>query len=134
MSNEKNQLGVMNANVPSVFYQHSPCRIGFSYLRMQVDGLLKPCCVSDNINLGSIHENTWEEIWFSDQYNAFREKTGRIHLDRYHLKDPDWGFCQQCPHIEMNVEQVRARKEGEHEKSLRRRISKLIRSVLARLG
>jgi radical SAM protein with 4Fe4S-binding SPASM domain len=105
-----NTLQVENGSVPAKLYQKIPCRVGYSYMRLQIDGSSMPCCIADNITLGSLQNQTWEEIWFSDQYNAFRFKMESIHTEQFHLKDPEWSFCQQCPHMDINLKIEKALK------------------------
>ena len=94
-------LGVQNANVPSDYYSSSPCMIGLSYLRVMVDGNILPCCIAKH-EIGSVLDKDWREIWHSGAYENFRKKMARIHVDRFHLVDPEWNFCQQCSHLLSN--------------------------------
>ena len=95
-------LGVLNAGFPAELYKKTPCKIGYKYIRLQVDGTVLPCCVS-NMPLGSIHAKSFQDIWFSDSYNTFRAKTAVIHEEHFHITDPNWAFCQQCSHTGINI-------------------------------
>jgi radical SAM protein with 4Fe4S-binding SPASM domain len=96
-------LGVANAGIPADIYRKIPCTIGFTYMRIEVDGTIKPCCVS-RFNMENINEKSWQEVWHSHAYYTWREKLLRIHKEKFHLTNPQWSFCQQCSHINRNVE------------------------------
>lgn len=97
------QTGVVNGNVPGDLYQKIPCTIGFSYIRFEVDGSVKSCCVSP-FNMGNIHQTSFDEIWHSAAYYSWRAKFLYIQKRKFHLKDAEFGFCQICPHIDINLE------------------------------
>lgn len=95
--------GVVNADYASALYKKIPCKIGYRYARFQVEGTVLPCCVVPKA-MGSLHETEWKDIWLSREYFAFRDKLARIHDERFHLVDPHWSFCKQCPHTEINLQ------------------------------
>lgn len=102
ISNGDLKIGVMNGDIASDFYQTAPCTIGYSYVRFEVTGAVKGCCISKYV-MGEVGENkNWQEIWNGRAYDAFREKLKTIHKTHFHLKDPEWGFCQQCSHRQSN--------------------------------
>ena len=90
-------IGIMNGDVASDFYKMAPCTIGYTYVRFEVTGDVKACCIS-KYPMGNVGKEEWQNIWNNRQYEAFREKMKSIHKNHFHLKDPDWGFCQQCSH------------------------------------
>lgn len=94
-------LGVQNASYPSKFYSVSPCLVGYTYMRLMVDGNILPCCVAKH-EVGDVHNSDWRDVWHSGGYENFRKKMARIHVDKFHLYDPEWSFCQQCSHLPMN--------------------------------
>lgn len=94
-------LGITNGNIPTDYYSSEPCLIGYSYIRFQVDGDIRPCCIS-KYEIGSHCDYDWREIWHSGAYENFRKKMKRISTDKFHLYDPDWSFCQQCSHLTHN--------------------------------
>lgn len=94
-------LDIVNGGIPSDYYSNSPCLIGYSYLRFEVNGSIVPCCIAKH-SIGNIEEQDWRDIWHSGAYENFRRKMARIHTDRFHLKDPEWTFCQQCSHMDQN--------------------------------
>jgi hypothetical protein len=95
------KLEVVNGDVPSSFYARSPCLIGFNYIRFEVSGEIAPCCIAKH-RIGSAYDQDWRDVWFSGAYENFRKKMARIHVDRFHLTDPEWTFCQQCSHLDQN--------------------------------
>jgi hypothetical protein len=111
------QVGIMNGDVNNDFYQRAPCTIGYSYVRFEVTGAVKGCCVS-KYALGDVNDENWQKIWNSGSYEAFRDKMKSIHKTHFHLKDPDWGFCQQCSHRvqnERNFEMLQTPYESDEE-------------------
>ena len=93
--------GSVNGNLPAELFQQIPCTIGFTYARFEVDGSVKPCCVSPR-GLGNINDTDFSEIWHSAEYNAWRAKFLMIHKKKFHLHDKEFSFCQICPHIPIN--------------------------------
>lgn len=96
------QIGVQDAGGSQKLYQGMACRVGYEYARFEVNGDVKGCCSAKN-PAGSLNKSAFGEIWTSKSYGLFREKMSRIHIEKFHLKDPEWAFCQQCPHQGMNT-------------------------------
>ncbi len=94
-------LGIHNASFPSNYYSSNPCLVGYSYIRVMVDGNILPCCIAKHA-VGDVNTTDWRNIWHSGAYENFRKKMARIHVDRFHLIDPEWSFCQQCSHLALN--------------------------------
>lgn len=101
--NEKVSLNVLNGDIPADYYSENPCLIGFSYVRFEVSGNIAPCCVAKH-TIGNAYEHDWRDVWHSGSYENFRRKMARIHVDRFHLNDPEWTFCQQCSHLNVNLD------------------------------
>lgn len=99
-ANASVQSKVQNGQLALDYYSHHPCRISLNYMRIPVDSNIYPCCII-NRPIGSMKGKKWKEIWHSGPYNQFRQKMERIHLEKFHIKDPEWSFCQQCPHVGM---------------------------------
>lgn len=100
------QVGVLNGDVNTDFYLKAPCTIGYSYVRFEVTGAVKGCCIS-KYPLGDVKNEDWQKVWNGGCYEAFRSRMKTIHETGFHLKDPDWGFCQQCSHREQNEDNFR---------------------------
>lgn len=93
-------LGVMNETLET--FASIPCTIGYSYIRFEVDGSVRPCCIA-KYPIGHLSDQPdWRRIWRSSAYQSFRAKMWRIHRDRFHLTDPEFLFCQQCSHTVSN--------------------------------
>lgn len=97
------KIGVANGDLASDFYQKSPCTIGYSYLRIEVDGLIRACCIA-RYPVGHTSQESWQDTWNSRRMDAFRDKMKTINKTHFHLHDPEWGFCQQCSHFKLNME------------------------------
>lgn len=104
---EKVDIGVMNAT-PTSFYSKNPCMIAFSYVRFEVTGHVRACCIAKHA-IGDLSHANWRQVWRSEAYSAFRRKMMRIHKEKFHLKDPEYFFCQQCSHMGTNVKMNDAR-------------------------
>lgn len=101
LTTEQLNLEVANAGIPTDFYSHSPCLVGYSYLRFEVSGDIAPCCIAKH-TIGSAYDQDWRDVWHSGAQENFRRKMSKIHVDRFHLTDPEWTFCQQCSHLDLN--------------------------------
>lgn len=100
------KIGIMNGEVAADFYQKNPCTVGYSYMRLEVSGAIKGCCVA-KYALGDATKQNWQNIWNSREFESFREKMKTINQTHFHLKDPEWGFCQQCSHRFINTDNAR---------------------------
>lgn len=97
------KLETLNGNVPTDYYSQNPCLIGYSYLRFNVSGSIVPCCIAKH-TIGHAYKQDWRDVWHSGSYENFRRKMSKIHLEKFHLTDPEWAFCQQCSHLTSNRE------------------------------
>lgn len=94
-------LDIQNGGVPTDYYSSSPCLVGYSYLRFEVSGSIVPCCIAKH-SIGHAYQQDWRDVWHSGAYENFRKKMARIHLEKFHKVDPEWTFCQQCSHMDLN--------------------------------
>lgn len=99
----QDKLGVMAAGSKSSFYDSLGCHIALEYIRIEVDGRVLPCCISNHA-LAEIGGQSFFDIWMNGAFEAFRSKLSRIHLEKFHRHDPQWYFCEQCVHTELNKE------------------------------
>jgi radical SAM protein with 4Fe4S-binding SPASM domain len=104
--NAQNNFGILNAQAPGDIYKKIPCSISYTYIRFEVDGTVKPCCVVP-FRFGNINDSKLDVIWHSSEYYSWREKFLKIHKDQFHFKDTEFGFCQICPHVPINLEAAR---------------------------
>jgi MoaA/NifB/PqqE/SkfB family radical SAM enzyme len=84
-------------------YTKIPCTIGYTYSRIEVDGTMKLCCVS-NHTIGNINDGSFEEVWQGPRAEAFRKKLLQINRDHFHLDQAEWGYCRHCSHVSINRE------------------------------
>jgi radical SAM protein with 4Fe4S-binding SPASM domain len=98
-------LGVLNGSVPKDFYSQNPCTVGYSYIRFEVDGSIRPCCIS-KYEIGKLSDGDWRVTWHSTAWMSFRKKLAKIHIEKFHLNDADWLFCQQCSHLPINQKNI----------------------------
>lgn len=98
---DKLKIGVMDGGASLDFYQQNPCTAPYHYTRLEVSGEVRGCCIQKH-HLGTTDKKTWSEIWHGQTFEAFRAKMKTIHETHFHLKDPEWGFCQQCSHRHLN--------------------------------
>ena len=96
------ELPITDGGFSTKLYEQIPCTIGYVYMRVEVDGTVRPCCIA-RVHTGDLTESSMEEVWHGARQNAFRNKLSRIHKDHFHKKDPDWAFCQQCSHKQANI-------------------------------
>lgn len=94
-------LEVVNGGIPADYYSTNPCLIGYSYIRFEVNGTIVPCCIAKHY-IGNAYTQDWRDVWHSGAYENFRKKMTKIHIDRFHMNDPEWTFCQQCSHFDQN--------------------------------
>jgi len=104
----KVEIGVVNA-IPAQFYQKNPCMVAFNYMRLEVSGDTRACCIAKH-PIGSLEKHSWREIWRSEAYSAYRSKLLNINKEHFHLTDPEYLYCQQCSHMNLNMFISRARK------------------------
>ena len=102
MKKKISALAIQNAEQPANLYKSIPCTVGFSYIRFEVDGTVRPCCIS-KYPIGKVSDATsWKKVWRSAAYQVFREKMFKINEELFHLNDPEFLFCQQCSHRPIN--------------------------------
>lgn len=93
--------GVMNGDVSARFLDRLPCKIGYQYLRIETRGKVLPCCIA-NYPVAKLEGQSLAEIWFSHALNTFRQKMEKTPTERFHRKEKEWAFCQQCIHLHIN--------------------------------
>lgn len=92
---------INDGNKLSDYYLEKPCWIGFDYVSVSVDGFLIPCCIS-GYSLGNVFKSNWSTVWHSAAMENFRAHMKTIHQKKFHHSNPEWFFCQQCPHTRIN--------------------------------
>ncbi len=102
-SDYKDRLGVSTAGAKSSFYDTLSCHIALEYVRIEVDGKVLPCCISNHA-LASLKGESFFELWTNGAFETFRSKLARINVEKFHRTDPQWYFCEQCVHTDLNRE------------------------------
>jgi len=92
---------VQNAGIPLKLYDKVPCNIGREYIRFGVNGEVWPCCIS-KYPISHNGSNGILTNWHSSKLAHFRKVTENLPNSKLHRTDPDWAFCQQCSHTEIN--------------------------------
>ena len=83
------------------FYLSRRCYIGYVLTVIERDGSVWGCLPesSNGEPLGNIHEKSFREIWYSQKYEAFRQK--QLFLDKAAL---DHAGCHSyCQHLDTNL-------------------------------
>jgi radical SAM protein with 4Fe4S-binding SPASM domain len=103
-------MGAFNSGYAAKVYDQIGCSIGHEYLRIEVDGKVSPCCIS-NYPIANLNQHSIEEIWRGVALQSFRQKLSQLPTNQLHRRSPEWTFCQQCPHIRINKRFDRNRRD-----------------------
>ncbi len=93
-----------------------PCYVGWTYSRIMANGNVIPCCKAHRMPMGSLHEKSFKEIWFSEDYNEFRIKAKNLRKNDPYFRKIN---CEKsCDNIINNLETIERlkRMEGELDK------------------
>ncbi len=82
-----------------LIYDVIPCYYGWLSARIEVDGLVYPCCGCYE-PLGNIHEKEFHEIWNGEAYRNFRKKTMQLNKRKKPVNGCD---CNSCAHHTANL-------------------------------
>lgn len=66
-----------------------PCYEGWMHAVVAPDGTVAPCCYCENVQLGNVVEQDFEEVWRGEKYQAFRQAS----LDMPKTQKP---ICNEC--------------------------------------
>lgn len=100
---DSDKLGVSTAGHKSSFYDSLDCHIALEYVRIEVDGKVLPCCISNHA-LAKLDGQSFFEMWMNGAFEAFRTKLAHMSTEKFHRFDPQWFFCEQCVHTDINKE------------------------------
>lgn len=100
---DADKLGVSTAGHKSSLYDSLDCHIALEYVRIEVDGKVLPCCISNHA-LAQLEGQSFFDIWMNGAFEAFRTKLARMSTEKFHRHDPQWFFCEQCVHTDINKE------------------------------
>jgi MoaA/NifB/PqqE/SkfB family radical SAM enzyme len=98
---QKPDFAQLKGQEPAQLYDQIPCTVGYQYMRFEVSGDVRPCCIS-KYPIGLIQNASWRSIWRSAAYQAFRLRMSKIHNQKFHRTDPEFAFCLQCSHVHLN--------------------------------
>ncbi|MBU2573293.1 MAG: radical SAM protein [Elusimicrobia bacterium] len=91
--------GLTSGDYTSEYYSRIPCYVGWLSSRILSDGSVIPCCGCYAPPLGNINQDTFANIWNSEKYREFRQKSINI------LKNPklvENCKCSSCVDFEFN--------------------------------
>jgi len=82
-------LGVIN----------KPCYIGYIFARILANGDVVPCCRAVMYPIGNINKKSFKDIWFSEEYDKFRERAlYESKLNSYFKKIGCYTTCDNIIH------------------------------------
>lgn len=79
-----------------------PCTIGWTYSRVRVSGEVIPCCKGHLHPLGSLHEQSFPQIWFGPTLDELR-RMGK-HQAKAHPYFERIGCYRSCDNVGNNLE------------------------------
>lgn len=91
--------GLTSGDYTADYYSHIPCYVGWLSSRILSDGGVIPCCGCYAPPLGNINHNTFAEIWNSEKYREFREKSINIFKNPKLVENCK---CSSCVDFESN--------------------------------
>ena len=78
-----------------------PCYVGWIYARILTNGDVVPCCKAHLFPLGNLYKDSFKKIWFSKEYNEFRQKAKKLKKsDPYFNKIECY---KECDNLGMNL-------------------------------
>jgi MoaA/NifB/PqqE/SkfB family radical SAM enzyme len=101
------RVASMRAQAGEVRYEEAivdrvPCTIGWTYSRVRVSGEVIPCCKGHLHPLGSLHEQTFSQIWFGAAHDELRR------MGKHHAKSHPYfariGCYRSCDNVGNNLE------------------------------
>lgn len=87
----------------TALYDIIPCYYGWLGSRVEVDGLVYPCCRCYE-SLGNVHKNDFHEIWNGEAYRRFRKEAFKINKRKSSVTGCE---CYGCPHYIANLRAYR---------------------------
>jgi MoaA/NifB/PqqE/SkfB family radical SAM enzyme len=91
--------GATSAGTRSV-YEESPYHIGHEYALVLADGSVMFCCQCSR-PVGSLSEDSFERIWYSEAYRQARRQARELPTSRRHL--PACECFTACSHVAVNM-------------------------------
>lgn len=98
----------------SSLYRHIPCYAGWTWIYIEPDGNIHPCCASA-LSLGNASKRTLKEIWNGSAYQAFRKKAISINKKKRTVQGC---ACDDCGNFISNIKiyrKIHPLKAGKYE-------------------
>jgi len=92
--------GITTGDYTSNYYTQIPCYVGWLSSRILSDGSVIPCCGCYSPALGNIYNNSFYEIWYSKEYQKFRQQSINIQKNPILVKNCK---CYSCIDFEFNL-------------------------------
>jgi MoaA/NifB/PqqE/SkfB family radical SAM enzyme len=83
----------------TALYRIIPCYYGWLSVRIEVGGLVHPCCRCYG-PLGNVYQKEFYEIWNGETYRRFRKEALRINRRKSIVSGCN---CNSCPHFTANL-------------------------------
>ena len=92
-------LSIFNRHIDtSKLYSFIPCYYGWLNANIDIDGSVYMCCKCYT-PVGNIHESSFKEIWYGEQFRRFRESAKHINSAGQNLPCE----CSRCANNEPNI-------------------------------
>lgn len=92
--------GLTTGEYTSSYYTKIPCYVGWLSSRILSDGSVIPCCGCYEVPLGNIHNNSFKNIWNSNEYRRFRQQSMNIRKNPKLVQNCK---CFSCIDFEFNL-------------------------------
>lgn len=79
-----------------------PCYVGWIFCRILATGDVAPCCRGVHKTMGNIKDRPFEEIWFSERYDEFRECAKNI--TKHHCYFSGFNCNKTCDNHAHNLD------------------------------
>jgi MoaA/NifB/PqqE/SkfB family radical SAM enzyme len=80
-------------------YSKIPCYIGWYFALITAEGSISPCCQC-MVQMGSLKEKRFHDVWYSHPYTAFRDKMKRF---PERSDSPEICACDDCSFDKLNI-------------------------------
>jgi MoaA/NifB/PqqE/SkfB family radical SAM enzyme len=102
--NIENYLRISHTRLDtSALYRIIPCYYGWFAIRIEVNGLVYPCCRC-YVPLSETDGIDIKKIWNGENYRRFREEAIKININQPPVKGCG---CDNCPHYTVNLRAFR---------------------------
>jgi MoaA/NifB/PqqE/SkfB family radical SAM enzyme len=92
--------GLTTGEYTSKYYTQIPCYVGWLSSRILSDGSVIPCCGCYSPALGNIRNSSFYKIWYTKEYQKFRQQSINIQKNPMLVKNCK---CYSCIDFEFNL-------------------------------